>query len=134
MTRTILTAPLILTLALAANTLASDLPVGNYKLITESEWGVDLEIVSGNEFIVSWGAYIAGKPETLETKSYRGNWSCTDNAYTFRYVMETANAVYNKSKDYPLGVFKDKKAIIFSGAPERGKYLSGYKFWPVSDN
>ena len=54
--------------------LACNIPVGKYKLFTESHWGVNLEIKQNNSFTVIWGAYLAGQPETLETKTYQGKW------------------------------------------------------------
>lgn len=107
--------------------------MGKYKLVTESHWGVNLEITQNKSFVVTWGAYLAGKPETLETKSFQGRWSCENDTFIFKYKLETVQAEYRKSDNYPLGIFKDKRAIVFSGKPKRGKYLSGYNFWPVKE-
>ena len=94
---------------------------------------MNLEVKASNYFIVNWGAYLAGQPETLETKTYHGKWSCENDTFTFKYPLEIAKAEYRESNNYPYGVFKGKKAIVFLGSPEREKYFSGYSFWPVDE-
>ena len=116
-----------------AQAFACEKPKGKFRLITESEWSVYLEIENNNVFTVTWGAYISGQPDSLDTKSYKGKWSCSNDIYTFKYELETAKAHYQKLENYPLGIFKNKKAFIFSGNQQNGKYLSGYSFWPVSE-
>lgn len=118
---------------LSAQAFACESPIGKFRVITESEWSVYLEIENNNVFSVTWGAYISGQPGSLKTKPYKGKWSCINGIYTFKYELETAKAKYQKSENYPLGIFKDKKAFIFSGNQQNGKYLSGYSFWPVSE-
>jgi len=119
-------------LLISTQSYACEIPVGKYKLITESHWGVNLEITQNNSFVVTWGAYIAGKPETLETKTYQGKWSCENDVFIFKYELETAQAEYKNSNNYPLGIFEGKKAIVFFGEPDNKKYLTGYNFWPVN--
>ena len=118
---------------LSAQAFACENPEGKFRLITESEWSVYLEIENNNIFSVTWGAYISGQPDSLETKSYKGKWSCSNGIYTFKYELETAKAQYQTSDNYPLGIFKNKKAFIFSGNQQNGKYLSSYSFWPVNE-
>jgi hypothetical protein len=114
-------------------TFACEIPKEKFRVFTESEWSVYLEIENNNVFTVTWGAYISGQPDSLETKSYKGKWSCRNGIYTFVYELETAKGQYQKSEKYPLGIFKNKKALIFSGNQENGKYLSGYSFWPINE-
>ena len=109
---------------------ACDLRAGEYKIVTESEWGVNLTVVKNNKFTLTWWGYISGVPDSTEYKSYSGEWQCIEGGYTFKYELETVSAEYRKSKDYPFGVYKDSKAIVFSGLPDNDKYLAGYTFWP----
>ncbi len=80
----------VILLFASTQSLACNIPVGKYKLFTESHWGVNLEIKQNNSFTVIWGAYLAGQPETLETKTYQGKWSCENDTFTFKYPLETA--------------------------------------------
>lgn len=121
---------ILILLITSINSYACEIPLGEYQLVTESHWGIELNLKESNGFVVTWGAYLAGKPESLKTESYTGTWSCSGNEAAFTYKKIQALSEFKKPRNYPLGIYSNSKAIMFSGKQNRDDLLSGYVFWP----
>ena len=122
---------LILVLLFTASSYACEIPLGEYGLFTYSEWGVKLTLLAENKFKLLHASWLPGQPETYEETEYEGTWLCKAAVAEFSYRLETITAMYKKHDPYPLGIYKDSKALVFLKSDNKSSPLSEGVFWPA---
>ena len=118
-------------LLFTTNVLACDVPVGKYRLIVETEGGGRLELKENNTVVLIFKSYRAGKRNLTKTTIYEGNWSCNKSKLEFYFLFGEISASFEKPDHYPLGIYKNSKAVIFPRSSFVWQQLSYGIFWPV---
>jgi hypothetical protein len=110
---------------------ACDIPLMEYRVVTESEWGASLTLMPKGEYQARLVSWLAGRPDTMEVSSFFGRWECHGAAAIFTdNAGNTIHARYYVPRIYPLGIYKDTEAIVFEDVSDRSAPFSGLVFWP----
>ena len=111
--------------------LGCDIPVGQYRLVLETHAGALLELKDEHAFSLTFKSYKAGSYHISKTTIYEGTWSCNQEKIILNYILGTVTAVYEKPSSYPLGIYKNSKAIVFPNNSHISNQLGHGVFWPI---